>query len=160
MTIHKAPVRVIRSRKGFTLIELLVVVLIIGILAAIAVPQYFGVIEKGHFAEATNCIDTVKGASERARLGGGGGYPSQASLATNPSTPLDTDCLGMKYFTGAVVGAAGGYVVTLTRNAQAFSTTSGASAGYTVVMTHADGAADAWSSNAAAGVAPWPWLPQ
>ena len=48
------------KNKGFTLIELLVVVLIIGILASIALPQYYRAVNKAKFAEADVIIDAFK----------------------------------------------------------------------------------------------------
>ena len=47
-------------RKGFTLLEVLIVVIMIGILASIALPQYASTIEKARSAEAIINIYSIK----------------------------------------------------------------------------------------------------
>lgn len=52
------------ARRGFTLVELLVVVLIIGVLAAIAVPKYRGAKEKSYFAMMKSDLRNLATAQE------------------------------------------------------------------------------------------------
>jgi prepilin-type N-terminal cleavage/methylation domain-containing protein len=53
-----------RSREGFTLIELLIVVVIIGILAAIAIPKFANTKEKAVVASMKSDLRNLAGAEE------------------------------------------------------------------------------------------------
>lgn len=88
------------NKKGFTLIELLVVVLIIGILAAIALPQYFKAVEKSKASEALSILGTIAAANERYRLA------SPSAAYTTNFQDLDIEFMNA---TGTKVGSASSF---------------------------------------------------
>ena len=115
---------------GFTLVELAVVVVIIGVLAAFAVPRFLASVERSKAAEAFNYLASIHSSQER--------YHARQGTYAGDLATLDIELVDPEYFTvGSVAVPSGeadletGWELTLTRV--------GASAGYgayTVVFNH------------------------
>src|SRR5437773_10910242 len=88
------------NRKGFTLIELLIVVVIIGILAAIAIPKFANTKEKAYLASMKSDLRNLVTAEEAyfadsvkysATIGAGGVTFTQSTGNTAPTINTTAD---------------------------------------------------------------------
>ena len=102
------------SEKGFTLIELLVVILIIGILAAIAIPAFLNQRNKAYDSAAKSNLRTAATAEETYATDNNGAYPTatDTSSASDPLVAIEPTLKNTPKVTGGAV--TGGYALTST----------------------------------------------
>ena len=79
-----------KSREGFTMVELMVVILIVGILAAVAVPLMTGRVDASKWSEARAAMGTIA-SSLRAYAAEKGGFAAAPTFAEIGLTDNDLD---------------------------------------------------------------------
>ena len=102
------------DEKGFTLIELLVVILIIGILAAIAIPAFLNQRNKAYDAAAKSQIKSAQTAEETYATDNNGAYVSETMSPTDSGTLAQIEPSLKNTPNVTAVGTATGYTLTST----------------------------------------------
>ena len=146
--INKLRVRV-QEEKGFTLVELLVVMLILGLLAAIAIPSFFNQRDKARDADAKEQVRTAQTAIETYATDNNGSYTNAdvADLRAIEEVLVDADLQPVVVSDGGQ-----GYTVTVrSENTSGgnhdFSITRQASGSLLYTCTAPDGEADGCPEN-------------
>jgi prepilin-type N-terminal cleavage/methylation domain-containing protein len=102
-----------RSNKGFTLIELLIVVVIIGILAAIAIPKFAATKQKAYIAAVKTDLKNLETAEEGYASSNAGAY-----LFAGTAGPTPADSIAVLHYAPTT-----GVTVTLTGTAAGWGAT-------------------------------------
>lgn len=133
-------------QKGFTLIELMIVVAIIGILAAIAIPQYNDYTAKAQASEGPSLVDGLKTPIVELISNGGNAACTTANLTTAGAV------LAGKYVQTITAAPSGATACDVSVTYKAAPAANSAIAGTTMVINY-ESATGAWSCTAWGGTA-------
>ncbi|MDQ6821399.1 MAG: type IV pilin protein [Solirubrobacteraceae bacterium] len=99
------------GEQGFTLIELLVVILIIGILAAIAIPAFLNQKSKADASAAKTMVRTAATAMETYATDNNGSYSGATASALNSYEPSVAIAAGNGAYLSTVTATGSGYTL-------------------------------------------------
>ncbi|MGI6408175.1 MAG: pilin [Thiopseudomonas sp.] len=102
----------VQMQKGFTLIELMIVVAIIGILAAVAIPQYQNYVGRANFASGLSTVNALKTNIE-SQIMETGSFPDTSDL-TAAKLGMVADASDLGTISLAATGTNGGGTATFT----------------------------------------------
>ena len=109
----KTGLQLLRDERGFTLIELLVVILIIGILAAIAIPSFLNQKSKASDAAAKELAHSMQVATETYATDNSGNYTGLSLTVLNQyEATIQTSSGNGNAYASAATGSGTGYTVT------------------------------------------------
>jgi type IV pilus assembly protein PilA len=127
--------------KGFSLIELLIVIAIIGVLAAVAIPQYQQYTDRAKFVNIVTSMDEVRKGYQVCYFDNGNSAscdtPSELGISTSATNWTTVSSVLNKYIGSLGTNTAASNIITFTATASTGGFTSAAQ-GKTYILTGTD----------------------
>src|ERR1051326_5748674 len=99
-----------KNKGGFTLVEILIVVIILGILAAIVIPQFTNASQDARVNSVQSTLQTLRSQIELFKVQHADKPPVDTALVSMMTGKSDTTMLSTSYTAGSTSGSFGPYV--------------------------------------------------